>query len=311
MEYTDFEEENKFWLPVEQVDGSIKMTKYHSNFQVAGDTDSCYMRIPEEFNILEKGEMIEFCDQIASITNDGFDGFCKSAFNMPESRFGTIAADREAVSDKSLFLSKKRYIMHLVNMEGKDVDKLKIMGVEIIKSDTSKFTKKILMDVVNMILDGKQREEVLATIKERKSMIYDAELHDLATPAGCRTILKAYKQLEETGGLKGIHFTARSAIFYNTLCGDKDQKIRAGDKIGIIYIKNTKSKYLGFPKDATYLPDWMDDIVIDYDTHWDKSFKKIENYLESMGWDNKSMTQSIRSNLFGIEIKPKTKGKKK
>lgn len=310
MSYIDFEQTNKFWLPVVQSDGSIKMEKYFSNFQTAGDTDSCYMKIPESMHCLGEDEITEICDEVASITNDAFNGFCASAFNMPESRFGTIAADREAISDKALFLSKKRYIMHLVNMEGEKVDKLKIMGVEIIKSDTSKFTKKILMAMVNLILDGCSRDEVLERIKEHKNSIYDADIQDLASPAGCRTLLKAYKQLEEVGDLKGIHHTARSAIFYNTQCGVKDQKIRAGDKIGIVYIKHPKSKYLGFPKDAPYLPDWLDDIVIDYATHWEKTMVKITNYLESMEWDSRSMTQNLRKDLFGIAERPKKKGKK-
>lgn len=312
MIYNDFEKTNEFWLPVVKDDGSLKMEKYFSNFQTAGDTDSCYMKVPEELHDLDEDDITQICDDVAGITNEAFDLYCNSVFNMPTTRFGTIAADREAISDKALFLSKKRYIMHLVNMEGEKVDKLKIMGVEIIKSDTSKFTKKILMTMVNLILDGCNRDQVLEKINEHKNSIYDCDIHDLASPAGCRTLLKAYKQLEEIGTLKGIHHTARSAIFYNSLCGVKDQIIRAGDKIGIVYIKNPKSKYLGFPKDATYLPDWLDDIVIDYNTHWEKTLVKITNYLESMEWDNRSMTQNLRRNLFGIDVRPpKKKGKKK
>lgn len=310
-DYIDFQEVNRFWLPVVKADGTIKMEYYHSNFQTAGDTDSCYMGVPAQLHDLSADDITEICDEIADITNKSFDSFCSKAFNMPESRFGTISADREAISDKSLFLSKKRYIMHLVNMEGKKVDKLKIMGVEIIKSDTSKFTKKILMEMVNLILDGCNRDDVLLKIAEHKTTIYDTPLQDLASPAGCRTLLKAYKQLEEEGDLKGIHHTARSAIFYNTMCGNKDQKIRAGDKIGIVYIRDPRSKYLGFPKDATYLPDWMNDIIIDYNTHWEKTMVKITNYLESMEWDSRSMTQNLRSDLFGIPARQKTKGKKK
>lgn len=310
-DYIDFQKTNHFWLPVVKPDNTIKMELYHSTFQTAGDTDSCYMKVPDMLHELGEDEITEICDEVAGITNEAFNDFCKSAFNMPEERFGTIAADREAISDKALFLSKKRYIMHLVNMEGEKVDKLKIMGVEIIKSDTSQFTKKILMAMVQLILDGCDRQQVLDRVAEHKSSIYDCTLQELASPAGCRTLLKAYKQLEEVGDLKGIHHTARSAIFYNDQCGVKDQKIRAGDKIGIIYIKHPRSKYLGFPKDAAYLPEWIDDIIIDYATHWDKTMVKITNYLESMGWDDRSMTQNLRKNLFGIEERPKKKAKKK
>jgi DNA polymerase elongation subunit (family B) len=309
--YTDLSEKTPNTIWCFQKDGSFG--KFVLNHAISGDSDSIYCKIPESITTgLSQDEIVQVADEVAGYVNESYPDFLARAFNCPKSRQDSMLSNREIVANAGLLLTKKRYIMRVVDDEGKKVDKLKIMGVEIIKSDTSQFTKKILMAMVNLILDGCPRSEVLSRIAEHKSSIYETPVSELATPAGCRTLLKAYKQLEEVGDLKGIHHTARSAIFYNSLCGIKDQKIRAGDKIGIVYIKHPKSKYLGFPKDAAYLPEWMDDIIIDYATHWDKTLVKITNYLESMGWDDRSMTQNLRRDLFGIPEKKVTKkGKKK
>ena len=300
MIYEDFKDINRFYVPIPLDDGTIKYTEYHADNIIAGDTDSGYFKLPSTFDDLSNQEVVELCDEICEVTNASFDEYCSRVFNMPSSRNGSIAADREAVSDKSLFLTKKRYIMHIVNMEGKWVDELKIKGVEIIKSDTAPIVKKMLMELVNMILDDKTREEVLLRIKAMKTEFYSASLKELASPAGCKTLLKAQKQLEETGAMKGAHYSARAAIFYNSMCSDRDTFVRAGDKVGIVYIRHPRSKYFAYPIDATELPDWIDDIIIDYDAEWEKADKKLTNYLTSMGWDLASRNTQLKKELFGF-----------
>lgn len=300
MNYIDFEQENQFYVAMVQEDGTVKYQKYHAEHIIAGDTDSGYFKLPDAFNELTNEETVEICDEICDITNKSFDDFCQNVFNMPASRNGSIAADREAVSDKSLFLTKKRYIMHVINMEGEWVDELKIKGVEIIKSDTSPIVKKMLMELVNMILDDKNRDQVKARIKTMKEEFYNAPITQISSPASCKTLLKAQRQLEETGTLKGCHYSARAAIFYNSMCSDRDTIIRAGDKVGIVYIRNPKSKYVAYPIDAQELPDWLDDLIIDYDAEWEKADKKLNNYLTSMGWDITSLNKNLKKELFGF-----------
>jgi DNA polymerase elongation subunit (family B) len=300
MIYKDFQEINRFFVPIPQDDGNILYTEYHADNIIAGDTDSGYFKLPSTFDQLSNEEVVEICDEICEITNASFDEYCSRVFNMPKERKGSIAADREAVSDKSLFLTKKRYIMHIVNMEGKWVDELKIKGVEIIKSDTAPIVKKMLMELVSMILDDRTRTEVMNRIKGMKKEFYAAEIKDLASPSGCKTLLKAQKQLEETGTMKGAHYSARAAIFYNSMCSDRDTFVRAGDKVGIVYIRHPQSKYLAYPIDATELPKWIDDIIIDYDAEWEKADKKLTNYLTSMGWDMVSRNNQTKKDLFGF-----------
>jgi DNA polymerase elongation subunit (family B) len=137
--------------------------KYHIDTDViiTGDTDSTYFKTLAS----NKEEAIAVADAIGEIVNDSFPGFMSEAFCCQPEFDGLIKAGREIVADRSLFLAKKKYIARLVNLDGVDVDvndkkALKMMGVEIKKSDTPKIIQNFLKDVVKMILDGKEYSEL-------------------------------------------------------------------------------------------------------------------------------------------------------
>lgn len=243
---------------------------------------------------------VEIADRIGELTNKAFPDFCMHAFNCPEERKHTIRTDREVVSDKSLFLSKKRYIMHIVDSEGHRVDKLKIMGVELKKSDTSKAVKDMLFTLVNHILDGYDEDAILTKIQEMKEWFRTLPPHDIAKPMSVKTLKKCEDSFKMTGSTKGFPYQVRAAMFWNRKCGNGDRRIMPGDKIRLLYIKNKECKYIGFPVDLTTLPDWFDDFIIDYDTEWEKANTKIESYLSSVGLDVSGRKAAIRQDLFGF-----------
>lgn len=256
-------------------------------------------------SITEEDEIVQLADDIGEIVNESFPEFIRNAFNCPPERSDSIKTDREIVSDKSFFLTKKRYILSVINDEGKKVKKYKIMGVELKKSNTSKAVKDILMNMVERILDGESMADLNKAIEGYKEKFFNLPMSEIAKPSGCGTLVKCQRILEATGSDKGFAYQARAALFYNSLCGTMDRPVMPGDKIGIVYIKHPKSKYIGYPIDATYFPDWMEDIVIDYKANWSKAKKTIENYMSAMGWDVKSQKEQVSKSLFGIEPKKK------
>lgn len=301
MRHEDFVETNLIWAF--DTTGVHPVYKEHDlNHMLAGDTDSAYMFIPESFTDgASNDEIVEKCDEIGGNIDKTFPDFTKSVFNCPDDRLDTIKTDREAVSDKSLFLTKKRYIMHVINMEGDPCDKLKIMGVELKKSDVSVATKTILRELVDAILDGNSMRTVLDMVTMMKRDFSTRfSPHDIAKPSSCKTLKAAQEIYRETGSMKGFHYTARAAMFYNKICTKSDHRINPGDKIKIIYIKHPDSKYIAFPSEAEELPDWFGDYVIDYDTEWKKTFKKVNNYLTAIGWDLESRRKEKRQELLGF-----------
>ena len=271
---------------------------FFANDILVHNTDSGIFSLIDESVVLD--DVIDVADTIASITNDSFPDFVKHAFNCPEDRKHTIQTDREVVSDKSLFLSKKRYIMHIVNDEGKEVDKLKIQGVEIKKSDTPKAVQDYLLKVTKMILDGYSEEEVKEEVAKMKEDFKKRPIQEIARPMSVKKLKQYYDMVDMTGSKKGIHWNGLAAMFYNSLCSTRDKKITPQDKVGILSIRHKDSKYVGFPMDLDELPDFMYDLTYDYPVMWDKSYKKINNYLESLGWDARSKKESKKEELFGF-----------
>lgn len=276
-------------------DGSVELRKMTLKHLIAGDSDSAYFSVPEKIvNHLDKDEdrITEFCDNVAGYVNDKFPSFIEKAFNCPKERNDSMVAEREVVSDKSLFLTKKRYIMHVVNNEGKKVDKMKIMGVEIKKSSTTVMLKRHLMELVNMILDGYSDEEVKHDIRNRmKEEFYDADLMDIAKPTSIKTLAKAEKSYRMTGSYKGIAWQAKAAMMWNDGRDSMDERLVPGMKIGVLAVNHREYNKIGYPIDLTKLPQWFLSHTFDYDTMWNAHYKTINNYLESMEWDGKSMRQ--------------------
>jgi DNA polymerase elongation subunit (family B) len=266
------------------------------------DTDSIMLSLDKIFPTKDADldEVVELADAVGEITNQGFAEFCKFAFNAPDDRLGVIKTEREVVSDKSLFLSKKRYILSVVDDEGKRVDKLKIQGVELKKSDTSTATKKYLLELVNMILDDKSMEDVLRRVNEMKGEFREESLFDIAVPCNTKTLSKINKTYELTGSLKGAHYSAKAAFMWNKTKTNQDQEVYAGQKIGLLYVKHPNFSCIGYPIDLQTLPDWFLEIPVDYDKMWEKCYKKLTNYLTSVGWDIKSRRDAVVNDLFGF-----------
>lgn len=300
--YEDFVKENEVWgWWKDSPDAPFAWKKHYLNNLKFGDTDSAGLSLSAVFDkdaCID--DVVEVADTIGQLTNKAFPEFCMHAFNCPEERKHIIKTEREVVSDKSLFLSKKRYIMHVVDSEGKRVDKLKIMGVELKKSDTSKAIKKLLMDLVLAILDGVEGDDLLSLVADMRTEFNTFQASDIAKPINVKTLKKCQDSYDITGSMKGFPYQVRAAMFWNELCGVSDKKIMPGEKVGLLYIKHPQSKYIAFPIDMTVFPDWFHELTVDYQTEWSKAHAKLENYLASIGMDVVGRKNAIKEELFGF-----------
>lgn len=302
--YIDFHEDdepNTFWGFVKSKEGKFEFKKYHANHAKLGDSDSVYCSLPESLTEgMEIEDIVNVADGAVEHANSSYAEFLKHAFNCPESRTHHIESNREIVADAVFVASKKRYAAHVIDDEGSRVDKLKIMGLEIKRSDTSEAVKDMLYELVKMILDGKTQDEILTRTKEMKKDFMEMDLKKIGKPTGCKGLIKYTEQIEKTGSMKGVPYQVRSVLFYNSLCGPEDKKVDPGEKVTILYIKDHRSKYIAFPSDINTLPSFMDDLIIDYDTQWQKAQKKLVAYLSAVGYDLDSRREAKRQELFGF-----------
>lgn len=301
--YIDFSEDcepNTIWNFIPTTEG-VSFRKYTLSHARLGDSDSIYCCFPEELTKHSTSEdIIGAADAVADFVNSSYPDFLKHAFNCPASRTHHVESNREIVADSILVMSKKRYAAHVINDEGESTDKIKILGLETKKSDTPEFVKNALYQIIAAILEGKDKSHLDYMIRKFEREYRHQNLKDIARPISVKGLKFYNDEYEMTGSEKGFPYNVRAARYYNSLCGPSDRKIMPGEKVGILYIKSRESKYIAFPIDINEFPSFMNDIVIDYKTQWEKAHKKIVSYMSAVGWDFQSQKEEKREKLFGF-----------
>lgn len=306
--YIDFNGKtpNTFYT-FEYEDGEISFKKVNTPDIVAGDSDSFMLKIADVVEGMTEDEIVETADTIGEYVNKSMEDLLMYVFNTPEDRKSTINAQREVVSDVSLFLTKKRYIMRVIDKEGKRKRSIKTKGIETIKSDTSDVVKSILNGLIGMILDGDDVNKINNGITEYKIEFFDKPITEIGRPISCRG-LKKYEAfyedpyyIDDSGKRKKmtIPYQVKAAMNYNSLCSPTDKKILPGEKVLVFSIKG-KMNYMAVPIDINEYPTFINDLVIDYEKMWEMAYKKIVSYLSSIEYDLKSRKENQRKSLFGF-----------
>ena len=243
---------------------------------IYGDTDSCYFMT----NTTNYEDAVAVADEIASLTNDTFPEFMSRAFNCTDGREKLIAAAREIVAERGLFLhAKKKYTLKVVNLDGTDLrakPKLKSMGSEIKKADTPKVVQDFLKGLMDLVLNGEEYSVIEKFVNSSRSgLIHKNE--DLLSLGVSKQInnLDAFYAAWTRGGKrdgkvkmqdgepKNVPGHVRAAINYNELvhmyAEGSAKPLKAGDKGVIFYLKQNPMgfKSVAFPADMQDLPEWF------------------------------------------------------
>jgi DNA polymerase elongation subunit (family B) len=276
---------------------------------VYGDTDSCYFKTYGT----NKDEAIAIADEIGDQVNNSFPQFMRDAFGCTEGYDQLIKAGREVVADRGIFQAKKKYVLRVANLDGKDIapdDKkaLKVMGGEIKKSDTPKVIQKFLKDVTLKILDGADYPTIETFVNDsRRKLKVSDELLLLGVSKSVNK-LEMYQEdynKFEAAGIKKVRLPGhvRAAINYNThleKVNDKINKpIKSGDKIKVFYVKANDFGYgsIAVPGDIENLPSWfLKDLEVDMKKTEGKLIDlKLESIFDPIGWEVPTL-QSAKNN---------------
>lgn len=279
---------------------------------VYGDTDSCYF---SAYPILQKqiasGEIewtkeicISLYDSIADGANESFPAFMEKAFHCPRKNGEIIKAGRELIGDRALFVKKKRYAINIFDKEGKRKDndgkpgEIKAMGLDLKRADTPKFVQTFLMEVLEMTLHGKTKEEIVQCIKDFKMELSKMESWRKGSPKSVNK-LTFYTELEERSkkGKEVLPGHVRAAKNYNYLrhlYGDQySQKIVDGMKIVVCKLKPNPLGFtsIAYPTDELRLPKWFIDLAFDDEAmEFTLVDKKIDNLLGVLNWNLENAT---------------------
>ena len=279
---------------------------------IYGDTDSCYFSAwPVLKKEVEEGRMtwskdmaIQLYDSIADQVNLSFPGFMETAFHVPREMGEVIRGGREVVASKGLFITKKRYAVMIIDKEGKRLDvagqpgKVKAMGLDLKRSDTPKVIQEFLSEILNDVLTGATRDEIIAKIREFKYIFKERPGWEKGSPKRVNNLTK-YGKEEERLGKTNMPGHVRAALNWNNLRrmnGDKySLQIVDGMKTIVCKLKNNPLGWtsIGYPTDEQQLPAWFKELPFD-DSEMEATVvdQKIDNLLSVLEWDLASSTNT-------------------
>jgi len=273
---------------------------------IYGDTDSVYFSAwPQIKEEVARGTMewnretcVQLYDTIAESVNESFPAFMERACHCPRDMGAIIAAGRELIASKGLFIKKKRYAVLIFDNEGVRLDthgkpgKVKAMGLDLKRSDTPKvvqeFLSEILMDVLTG--NGDEREKVIAKVKEFKLLFAERPAWEKGTPKRVNNLTK-YTAEEARLGKANMPGHVRAAMNWNNL------KRMHGDNYSMAIIDGMKTivcklkdnplglTSVGYPTDETHIPQWFKDLPFDQDSmEMGIVDQKVENLLGVLEW---------------------------
>ena len=296
---------------------------------VYGDTDSVYFSavpsLPADVS-LDMQSAITLYDHISNTVSDTFPQFMKDSFNVPLKIGSVIKAGREVVGKSGLFITKKRYAIKCLDIEGYQPEggKLKIMGMDIKRSDTPEFVQEFLEEILDSALEGMPEKEVIQKIKDfkvtfkelepwKKGMpkrvnnltMYTKKYRKQTTMKSNTNLYKMEKLKEETEN-KMIPGHVKASIVWNDLkFANSDQyslSIMDGAKVVVCRLKNNPMGYtsIAYPTDELKIPQWFKDLPFD-DEGMESAVldKKIQNVLGVLGWDlSRANDSEVMDNFF-------------
>ena len=194
------------------------------------------------------------------------------------------------IADRGIWTAKKRYILNVHNSEGVQYaePKLKIMGIEAIKSSTPEVVRKKFNEVFKIIIKGDEHE-TRKFINDFKAEFKSLPPEDVAFPRSVSNISE-WKD-NKTIYKKATPIHVRGSLLYNKYIKDHGLKtqyelISAGDKIKFSYLKlpnHIKENVISFPD---YLPKELGlHRYINYDLQFEKTFiEPLMFILDAVGW---------------------------
>jgi DNA polymerase elongation subunit (family B) len=279
---------------------------------IYGDTDSCYFSAwPIVKQEVEEGRMewskeisIQLYDSISDQVNASFPGFMEQAFHVPREMGSVIKGGREVVASKGLFITKKRYAVMIIDKEGKRQDvagkpgKVKAMGLDLKRSDTPKVIQDFLSSILDDVLTGAKREDIIEKIREFKYAFKERPGWEKGSPKRVNNLTK-YGKEEERQGRANMPGHVRAALNWNTLRrmnGDNySMQIVDGMKTIVCKLKPNPLGWtsIGYPTDEIHLPQWFKELPFD-DSEMEQTVvdQKIDNLLSVLEWDLGSATNT-------------------
>jgi DNA polymerase elongation subunit (family B) len=272
------------------------------DYVIAIDTDSLYIRVKNLVKKISKAdatteECVKLLDQFASqklepLLEESYNNLCKY-MNGYEQK---MVMKREVIADKGIWTGKKHYALNVHNSEGVQYStpKLKIMGIEVVRSSTPMSCRTMLKDSIGVIMNTDE-ENTQKYIQECREKFNTLQAEDIAFPRGVSDIEKFGDR--HTIYKKSCPIHVRAALLYNHYINiNKIEKMYApiysGDKIKFLYLKQPNTIFENVIAFQTVLPEEINiRKYVDYDLQFQKAYlEPLKTILDAIGWSTEKHT---------------------
>jgi DNA polymerase elongation subunit (family B) len=267
------------------------------DYVIASDTDSIYLNLGPLVERVYKGRekttesVVSFLDKICQMEFEKYiEGSYKELAEYLNAYDQKMQMKRENIADRGIWTAKKRYILNVWDSEGVRYEepKLKMMGIEAVKSSTPAPCRKMIKDALKLMMSGTE-DEVIDFIENARKKFKSLPPEQIAFPRSASDVTKYQSSSNIYAPKTPIHI--RGALLFNhyikqNKLTNKYSLIQNGEKVKFIYLKKPNSIHENiisfiqeFPKELNL------DKYIDYDLQFEKAFlEPLKIILDAIGW---------------------------
>ena len=267
------------------------------DYVIASDTDSIYLNLGplvSKFLGDKSSDKAAVVPILNKICNEKLEPFIERSYQELADYVSAydqkMIMKRENIADRGVWTAKKRYILNVWDSEGVAYTepKLKIMGIEAVKSSTPAPCRVAIKEALKVVMNGTE-SDCQKFIAEFRKEFESLPLEDIAFPRSCNNISKFSSPSHIYG--KGCPMHVRGSLLYNYYVkklklGHKYPLIQEGEKIKFIYLLKPNKMGEDVISFFQTLPKEFDiHGSVNYDWQFEKSFLgPVKVVLDAIGW---------------------------